>query len=49
MYPIREYDIQRFDFITEGYFTDKSHDYRQDPRGEKTRSVKYGKNFEGID
>ena len=48
MYPIREYDIQRFDFITEGYFTDKSHDYRQDPRGEKTRSVKYGKNFEGI-
>ena len=48
MYPISQYDIQRFDFITEGYFTDKSHDYREDPRGEKTRSAKYGKNFEGI-
>jgi len=48
MYPISQYDIQRFDFITEGYFTDKSHDYREAPRGEKTRSAKYGKNFEGI-
>lgn len=48
MYPISQYNIQRFDFITEGNFTDKSHDYRSDPRGERTRTVKYGEKFTGI-